>query len=279
MYEPNLINLTTRQICAIESAAIHNPKSNIFLVYSNRRYRNKYVREPLLDTLLFYKNVYIRNVNLWSFVNDTPMEKWFKTGKLFESHFITIHLSDFLRLLLLWRYGGTYLDLDTITLKSLESMPHNYAGIQSKDIINQAVLKISSNGDGHKLAEQFLLDYQQKFSAIYWAHNGPSLITRVLKRTCCTDDILKMINNPKCCKDFNVYPRNAFYEINFEELDFFFDEALLDQMLNRTQNSIVLHLWNKFSQHRKMKVGSNVAYDLAAQIHCPRTYAKAGEYF
>jgi lactosylceramide 4-alpha-galactosyltransferase len=51
------------------------------------------------------------------YFSKTPLEKWDFGAAMASSSWPTEHSSDILRLLTLWKYGGTYLDLDVIILK------------------------------------------------------------------------------------------------------------------------------------------------------------------
>ena len=53
---------------------------------------------------------------------------WRKMLEVKSPHFET-HSSDLLRLLLLYKYGGIYLDTDALLTKDLSSLPHNWLGL------------------------------------------------------------------------------------------------------------------------------------------------------
>lgn len=66
------------------------------------------------------------------------------------------HVADFLRLLTLYRYGGVYMDLDTVVMQSLTDLTTNYAATEDYEIIGNAVLSFSHDGFGHILAELYV---------------------------------------------------------------------------------------------------------------------------
>lgn len=85
-YQKNVVNyasLTIRQACAIESAAMHNPNQSVFVLYASQRYKNQANR--LLQAVLSYDNVYLRNINLFTFLHGSPIFRWIKNGKIFKS--------------------------------------------------------------------------------------------------------------------------------------------------------------------------------------------------
>lgn len=72
----------------------------------------------LLKYLLHYKNVKISRVFVDEYVENTPLEQWYDDGEILESsQWPRSHMSDILRYLTLWRFGGIYLDLDVVVVK------------------------------------------------------------------------------------------------------------------------------------------------------------------
>lgn len=78
-----VLDLSARQACSIESAALHNPNFRIFVLFTSH---TRLPRDnPMLNAIRSYKNVYLRQLNMWDYVKDTPIEKWFQKGDLFQS--------------------------------------------------------------------------------------------------------------------------------------------------------------------------------------------------
>lgn len=98
----------------------------------------------------------MRNVNLWEYAKDTPIDDWFNNGQLFQSKYLNSHTSDFLRYLSLYKWGGTYLDLDVIVQKSFDDVESNYAGAESDKFVAAGVLNFDHVGVGHSVAEMCL---------------------------------------------------------------------------------------------------------------------------
>lgn len=91
----NMAQLNARQACAIESSALHNPNSQVFVLFASPRYKFvnsssnsgnvKTGNEAILDAILSYSNVHLRNINLWTYAANTPISDWLKDGALFKS--------------------------------------------------------------------------------------------------------------------------------------------------------------------------------------------------
>ena len=137
-----IVKLNARQACAIESAAKANPSHQIFVLFASPVGFRNATPLPLVELILSYNNVHLNYLNITQYAEKTPLEEWIKKGDLFKSKYINAHTSDVLRYLTLWKYGGTYLDLDVVVRKPLDSIPSNYAGAENSKTINCAVLNL-----------------------------------------------------------------------------------------------------------------------------------------
>lgn len=102
----------------------------------------------IVSTLLTYPNIHLRNLNLYTYSIDTPAEDWIRSDKIFLSEFLETHISDYLRFLTLYKFGGISFDLDVIVQKNLDNLPSNFAGAMTI-----GVLGFGSDEIGHELAE------------------------------------------------------------------------------------------------------------------------------
>ncbi|KAL7741844.1 hypothetical protein ACLKA6_012062 [Drosophila palustris] len=278
--DPHLLQLTARQACAIESAALHNPNFQVFVLFASPRNQPQdESKEPLIDAILSYPNVQLRRLNLMRYAEGTPIEDWLKDGQLFRSSYLISHMSDLLRLITLFRFGGIYLDMDVVVLRSLEHVPLNYAGAESDTHVANGVMSLAPTGFGHLLAESCLHDFLINFDGGDWGNNGPGVITRVAQTICGTKNITMMLEDRKRCHGFRVFDRNAFYAIKSRDWRHFFEPDFVEETLERTRDSYLLHVWNRNSYRTPIKVGSSSAYAKIAQLHCPRAFKAAGEYF
>lgn len=97
-------------------------------------------RTTLVKMIQKHKNIHLKYLDAYQFSKNTPLETWIRSNKLSKSKFVISHTSDVLRLLTLWKYGGTYLDLDVIVIKNLNST--NYACPESQNIVNGAIFSL-----------------------------------------------------------------------------------------------------------------------------------------
>lgn len=142
-----------RKACAVEAAARHNQDTHVFVLFTSPR---TFYDKLAFATLQSIPNVFLRNVDLWSLAKGTPAEDWLAHGKLFWSRYLSVHTSDLVRLLVLLKYGGKWLDLDMVSQKSFHELPSNFVGALSDNIVGSGVLSVDHNGTGHALVERLL---------------------------------------------------------------------------------------------------------------------------
>lgn len=148
--------LSGRQACAIESAAKLNPTRDVFVLFAapvgflNETHESL---SPIFRALISYPNIHFRTLNLWTYGLNTPLEKLISNNELFMSQYLNSHVSDFLRYLTLYKFGGTYMDLDVVVQKNLDTLPPNYAGAESADVVAAGVINFQHDDIGHEMAD------------------------------------------------------------------------------------------------------------------------------
>lgn len=73
------------------------------------------------------------------------MENFHHSGKLFRSKYLVSHMSDYLRYLTLYRYGGVYLDLDVVVQQNLDHLSPNFSGIQDSGVVAVGAMGFQQN--------------------------------------------------------------------------------------------------------------------------------------
>lgn len=234
---------------------------------------------PVIEAILSHRNVHLRTLNLNEFSIGTPFEDFIQSGELLESKFIVTHTSDVLRLLLLWSYGGTYLDSDVIVRRRLDSVPANFVCDDVANTLNGAVVNfdVHKNNSG-ELAERFIENMIEKFNGSVWGSNGPLLFTRVLTQLCHTKNTLEMVKIGNC-QGFHVLPRQYCYPVPGVSWEKFFDESQTKDVMTQVKNSLVVHFWNNLSKKTHLRADSSAAYTQLARKFCPKVIESCGEFF
>lgn len=109
-----------------------------------------------VKALMNYPNIHFRNVQLKQLSYGTPLEDWIENSDIFKSDVIDVHISDIMRILLLYKYGGTYSDLDYMILKRLDDIGRNWIPYQSKGELANALFDCLHSGIGHIILHEAL---------------------------------------------------------------------------------------------------------------------------
>ncbi|KAL5774515.1 hypothetical protein ACOSP7_012072 [Xanthoceras sorbifolium] len=185
-------------------------------------------------------------------LKNTQADAWFKklkTGNV-DPGLISLgqNLSNLLRLSLLYKFGGIYLDTDVIVLRSLSEL-RNTIGAQTMDSetrnwtrLNNAVLIFDKN---HPLLVKFIQEFALTFDGNKWGHNGPYLVSRVVSRV-----------SGRPGFNITVLPPSAFYPVDWSRIRSFFqgprNEKHSKWLHNKLElirsQSFTVHLWNRQSK-------------------------------
>lgn len=105
--------------------------------------------------LLEYPNINFRVVRLEELYKDTVFEQWPHKDEVFTTRRFE-KSSDLARLLMLYRYGGTYIDSDFIVFRNLSELGTNWMGLERETSINNAIINLSRDRTGHSVARECL---------------------------------------------------------------------------------------------------------------------------
>ncbi|MED6151877.1 hypothetical protein PIB30_086597 [Stylosanthes scabra] len=239
----------SRELLSVQSVFKVHPKACLVILSRSLDSVGGYrVLKPVLD--LGFK-VQAITPDLPFLFKGTPAESWFhqlRKGKKDPGEIpLFQNLSNLIRLSVLYKYGGVYLDTDFILLKPLTGL-RNCIGAQSMDFgqkhwtrLNNAVLVFDMN---HPLLLRFIKEFALTFDGNKWGHNGPYLVSRVVEKL-----------GKKPGFSFTILPPMAFYPVDWNKIDGLFRkpktrseskwvEAKLVQLSGETYG---VHLWNKQS--------------------------------
>ncbi|XWS59942.1 hypothetical protein CRYUN_Cryun08bG0165400 [Craigia yunnanensis] len=257
-----------REFLAVDSLFSTSPNGCLLILSSSMDTPKGYwILKPLLDRGF---NVLAVTPDVPSLVKNTPAEAWLddlKSGNMDPGSVpLFNHLSDLIRLAVLYKYGGVYLDTDFIFLKDLSGL-RNAIGAQS---INQVTKKWTRlNGAvmifdiHHPVLLEFLKEYATTFNGNRWGHNGPYLVSRVLERIGDNSEY-----------NITIFPPKAFYPVDWIKIANLFKKPETeadskwadDTLADISSESYVVHLWSKRSRELKIEEGSVMARLIAK--HC-----------
>ena len=170
-------------MCSIESALRHGKPGDTVVLWTldDESYGiATHVMHERLDYVKDKTNLLVCNVgdlNERMFV-DTPLYNWTCTGDFCQNN-----NSNALRLALLYKFGGTYLDMDIISMRSSASRVGNLAvGYYNNNTMvwhNNAFMQFRSR---HPLMWKIMKTFVADFQGNRYGYNGPKLLDRVLYR-------------------------------------------------------------------------------------------------
>ncbi|KAG5679439.1 hypothetical protein PVAND_009006 [Polypedilum vanderplanki] len=263
--------INPRQLCSYESAAFTNPTLQIYIVFISLHQSMTLELTKPLNTLLSYKNVNIVYLKLSQFAKRTPAKDFIKSGKLQKSNFPVEHTSDVFRLLLLWKYGGFYLDSDMIVKKSVGILGENFACSDGeRGIISNAFLNFNHTS-GRELVEAFINDQLTNFDEKAWGYNGPQSISRVTTKWCKKLNTNKL-KKKKNCNGFNIHPKKFCFPILPTYYEKIFQRNYTKVLTKRSKDAITVHMWNKLTKNIKIFKKEKNLYTTLAKNFCPRVY-------
>lgn len=247
-----------RELLAMESLFKSHPNACLVIVSSsmNSKTGSQFLK-PLLD-----KGFRVMTIDPdFDYVfKNTYAEAWFdrlRKGNV-NPGVVSLgqNLSNLLRLGLLYKFGGIYVDTDVIVLKSFSKL-RNVIGAQTINLdtgnwsrLNNAVLIFDKN---HPLLYKFIQEFALTFDGNKWGHNGPYLVSRVVSR---------LSGRPGF--NFTVLPPSAFYPVDWSRIRSLFrgprdklhSKWLLKKRTHIQSQSFAVHLWNRQSKMLKVEKGS-----------------------
>jgi lactosylceramide 4-alpha-galactosyltransferase len=271
------VTLSIRQCCSIESAALINPHLNVFVLFTSQDRLHNLSKTPEVEAILSYNNVFLNSIDVDKFSIGTPFEEFFVQNVLEKSLYKIVHTSDVVRFMVLWKYGGTYLDTDIIVRQKLDSLPSNYACPESETHINNAAINFQ-NINENLIIEAFVDDLIRNFNGRSWGNNGPTMMTRVLRQLCNTTNTLEMVLKGNC-KSFHVLSKKMCYPIGGMESSRLFSDSEATKTMKAVQDSLVVHFWNSATKNWKLWKTQKAAYIQLARQFCPKVMAIKGESF
>lgn len=253
----------SRELLGIESLFRAHPDGCLVIVsrtMDSRRGRK--ILKPVTD--LGFKVLAV-TPDLPQLLRMTPAKAWFdelrKGNKDPGEIPLAQNLSNLIRLAVLYRYGGVYLDTDFIILKDMSSL-RNCIGAQSVDTasgkwtrLNNAAMVFDRH---HPLLHKFIQEFALTFDGNKWGHNGPYLVSRVVER------VKSRIGYRG---KFSVMPPMAFYPVRWTHIGSLFKspesrgdarwvEAKIAQL---SEDTYGVHLWNRQSRGLRIEEGSVMA--------------------
>lgn len=128
-----------------------NPDMDIYFMFGTKTDGVNLLLNDLVQGLLSYPNIHLRYVNPIEFSKGTKLETFFQRRAMENSSYILEHTADVMRVLILNKYGGQYLDLDIVSLVPLSVINRqNFACCESDNMAANGIMNLDADEQGGK---------------------------------------------------------------------------------------------------------------------------------
>ncbi|CAI5775408.1 Hypothetical predicted protein [Podarcis lilfordi] len=254
-------------LCSVESAArIYSDRAIFFFMQglNNSTMTDFKLTSPSLSFLSAMKNVFLFPLEMDILFQDTPLFRWYhQVNATQEKNWVYI-ISDAIRLAMVWKYGGTYMDTDVISIQPIPVT--NFLAAQSSQFSSNGILGFQRH---HWFLWDCMVDFVQHYNGAIWGHQGPHLITRMLKKLCNLTDFNNV--EDQTCHNISFLHPQRFYPIPYTLWHKYYEVWDSKPDFNE---SYALHLWNFMNrkEKRNVTIGSNFLVENLFRTHCPTTY-------
>ncbi|KAI9313646.1 galactosyltransferase-domain-containing protein [Dichotomocladium elegans] len=274
---------TERHWRALELIWVHEPRAIVFMI-SNTLPHNFFDEYRNYGYSIYLVNFNKDNLLNWHWYFGPGTFDWLNDWEKWENgKFFYWHLTDYIRCLLLYNYGGTYMDMDALWIRVPPDSELEFIG--SDYTSNEADLQWTLDDQGLYLP-QGLMRFKRgwalfremcesAFSSFSYDPecfncHGPKAITSYVREHRAA---LEM-------NGFTILPREVLYPASFLEINRFLLPNPLAEHELKTKimvNSWNIHLFGKMTNHLPIEKGSIIDAVLRQfDLDVPHTDAKSG---
>ncbi|XP_070389169.1 lactosylceramide 4-alpha-galactosyltransferase-like [Dermacentor albipictus] len=261
-----------RTACAVESASRLHPLWSVHYLHASVRVLSPFC--PFATLLRTFRNVRLAHLDYKSHFKDTVLDLWLREAPYKRGPYEAVHLSDGLRLGLLFKHGGVYADFDVIFLKSLEGIDDAVVACSADDTVTNNFLAFSAR---HSFIRDCLDDFVWGYYPKDWGYNGPRVVRRVLLRWCNATRVEQALDNRRRCRGVTVLPRNRLLPLNYTTAHQLFHAAAGPSVSESFGRSYLVHTFHSRTRGIQAERGSFV--ERAAAENCPRTFELANRLY
>ena len=292
--------LSPRQACAVESAARFTNLTEIMVLLKSPSLLIGGEDNEAMCGLYrgqFQSRISFHSLDIDKEFEDTPLDDFMKRGQFEKSKYPSTHMSDMIRVVFLYKYGGWYADVDYIFMRSLNENRNvkknpNPAFLRPNFIALNGFKRQTSNyratNSIMKFSEPknpFLNYYLQKINETFRGRKrtelGPTNMAKWLKQFC---DLwphfqLKKLGEGrmKNCSNIDTVLPRVFNPIRIAEFKSLFRPKPYPDGVHGWQKlfgkSLAVHFYSS-SSNRKNVTGDEQreAYAYLAPKYCPYSY-------
>ncbi|KAI8088650.1 galactosyltransferase-domain-containing protein [Halteromyces radiatus] len=275
---------TERHWRALELVWVHEPRAVIFMISNTlpQAFFDDYTKYGYNIQVVHFNKENLLN---WQWYFGPGTRDWLSNWENWEKgQFFYWHLTDYIRCLLLYNYGGTYMDMDALWIRlppdrNMEFIGSDYSSLESDRqwtlddkglYLPQGVMRFKR---GWKLFREMA---ESAFSAYTYDPGcfncgGPKAITTYARQH------RSSLENA----GFTILPREVLYPSSYLEIsNYLLPDPLAEQKLRTDLMTTTwnIHLFGKMTNHLSVQRGSIVDLVLRAfDLDLPHINAKTGK--
>ncbi|KAL1440200.1 hypothetical protein MTO96_010008 [Rhipicephalus appendiculatus] len=222
-----------RTACAVESASRLHPLWSIHYLHASARFLSPFC--PFASLLRTFRNVRLAYLDYKNHFKDTVLDLWLREGAYKRSPYEAVHLSDGIRLGLLLKHGGVYVDFDVIFLRSLEDLGDAVVACSADDAVTNNFFAFTAR---HPFVRE--------------------VVRNVLLRWCNATAVEQALDNRRRCRGVTLLPRNRLLPLNHTTAHLLFDAAAGPNVRESFAHSYLVHTFHSRTHDIPAEHGSFV---------------------
>lgn len=250
--------LDTQHACGVESTARANPDRPVYVLHSCPLAEDFVLRVPeYARALLELHNVFVVALDL------AELSKGWSDPLPFTS--------TSLGLLALWRFGGTYCDLDTLALRSLRPLGTNYCAYRDDNLlVGDQLLNFEPLGYGHTVVTQILKNLSNIINKQIWTEKETYLTQFVI------DQCSQLPKYKEDCNKLTIYDSTVLFTAptGFTDATRFVSKNLVDEFVDEVKSSAyIINYFSRLYSFSEDKKPTQAFMNLAKEF-CPNVYTR-----
>ncbi|XP_065571436.1 alpha-1,4-N-acetylglucosaminyltransferase-like [Artemia franciscana] len=253
--------LNPRQSCVVEAACRAQYPDKV-LVYMLGTKSSSESQNKLMSK---YKNLKFINLDIEEFFENLPSNSLKKLVNDIDrnSYHRTEHLSDVFRIILLQKFGGMYIDLDSMLLKSTRELP---AFLLST--FENGAIKMNK---GHPIIEEIFHRLSKtKYNPKNWTGLGQKIITEVAKDVC--KFLRKNFQEASLNCRIKFLDAKMFLPVHYGLWKRLFSKEFITLNLEHVTKGYAIEFSNSITKMIPIKKGKGQMFDHFAKANCPAIY-------
>ncbi|XP_037786377.1 lactosylceramide 4-alpha-galactosyltransferase-like [Penaeus monodon] len=186
-------------------------------------------------------------------------------------------LSDLLRVVLTWRFGGFYSDTDTVCIKDLSPLKNVVVtSHKRRNHISNGVFHFKHH---HEFLTMAMSTMIRMYNPKHWGSMGPNTFSSCVQRSCNLRNLRYLFPEnssvPVTCGNVTILPEFYLLPYAWYEHRNILEPGKWDEFVKTHAKTFTIHVFGQVNKGMQVKIGSNSIYEGAARTFCPLLYIHA----